>query len=66
MDIVYQTQTNIADSSKDFQMQKAAFDQEVNTRKAEAELSYELQVNVSTVFFYLILQQVLNTSSKNV
>lgn len=44
MDIVYQTQTNIADSSKDFQMQKAAFDQEVNTRKAEAELSYELQV----------------------
>lgn len=45
MDIVYQTQTNIADSSKDFQMQKAAFDQEVNTRKAEAELSYELQVS---------------------
>ncbi|XP_031551658.1 flotillin-2a-like [Actinia tenebrosa] len=43
MDVVYQTQTNIADSSKDFQMQKAAFDQEVNTRKAEAELSYELQ-----------------------
>ena len=46
MDVVYQTQTNIADSSKDFQMQKAAFDQEVNTRKAEAELSYELQVNL--------------------
>lgn len=45
MDIVYQTQTNIADSSKDFLMQKAAFDQEVNTRKAEAELSYELQVH---------------------
>merc|ERR550519_1440280 len=43
MDVVYQTQTNVADSSKDFQMQKAAFDQEVNTRKAEAELSYELQ-----------------------
>merc|ERR550519_3016803 len=43
MDVVYQTQTNVADSSKDFQMQKAAYDQEVNTRKAEAELSYELQ-----------------------
>lgn len=44
MDVVYLTQTNIADSSKDFQMQKAVYDQEVNTRKAEAELSYELQV----------------------
>lgn len=43
MDVAYQAQTNIADSSREFQMQKAAFDQEVNARKAEAELSYELQ-----------------------
>lgn len=46
MDVAYQAQTNIADSSREFQMQKAAFDQEVNARKAEAELSYELQVNL--------------------
>ncbi|EDO37688.1 predicted protein [Nematostella vectensis] len=45
MDVVYETQTNIADSSREYQMQKAAYDQEVNTRKAEAELSYELQGN---------------------
>lgn len=50
MDVAYQAQTNIADSSREFQMQKAAFDQEVNARKAEAELSYELQVHFKTLF----------------
>ena len=44
MDVSYQAQTNIADASREYQMQKAAFDQEVNARNAEAELSYELQV----------------------
>lgn len=44
MDVAYQAQTNIADSSREYQMQKASYDQEVNARKAEAELSYELQV----------------------
>lgn len=47
MDVTYQTQTNIADASREFQMQKAAFDQEVNTKKADAELSYELQVEIT-------------------
>lgn len=60
MDVVYQTQTNVADSSKDYQMQKAAFDQEVNTRKAEAELSYELQVCWSEVTLYVCLANVLS------
>lgn len=49
MDVAYQAQTNIADSSREFQMQKASYDQEVNTRKAEAELSYELQVQLLSV-----------------
>ena len=44
MDVAYQAQTNIADSSREYQMNKAAFDQEVNARKAESELAYELQV----------------------
>lgn len=53
MDVAYQAQTNIADSSREFQMQKAAFDQEVNARKAESELAYELQVNsASFATFY--------------
>ena len=57
MDVAYQAQTNIADSSREFQMQKAAFDQEVNARKAESELSYELQVNLAFchLFFVKIL-----------
>lgn len=51
MDVAYQAQTNIADSSREYQMQKASYDQEVNARKAEAELSYELQVKKILVIF---------------
>ncbi|XP_013384487.1 flotillin-2-like [Lingula anatina] len=43
MDVRYEADTKIADSSRAFQMQKASFDIEVNARKAEAELAYELQ-----------------------
>lgn len=39
----FKADTNIADSSREYQMQKAGFDQEVNTKSAEAELAYELQ-----------------------
>lgn len=44
MDVKYSTQAKIADAAREYQMNKAAFDQEVNTKKAEAELAYELQV----------------------
>ena len=44
MDVKYSTQAKIADASREYLMNKAAFDQEVNTKKAEAELAYELQV----------------------
>merc|ERR1719450_885591 len=39
----YLADTSIADSAREYQMRKAEFDQEVNARKAEAELAYELQ-----------------------
>lgn len=55
MDVTYQTQTNIADASKDYQMQKAAFDQEVNTKKADAELAYELQVKLCFMVSSLVV-----------
>jgi flotillin len=42
-DARYKADTSIADSSRAFQMEKASFDQEVNTLTAEAELAYELQ-----------------------
>ncbi|ELU07072.1 hypothetical protein CAPTEDRAFT_182829 [Capitella teleta] len=43
MDSRYAADTKIADSKRMFEMQKANFDMEVNARKAEAELAYELQ-----------------------
>ena len=35
--------TSIADSQRDFEMMKAGFDQEVNAKKAEAEVAYTMQ-----------------------
>ncbi|XP_067014984.2 flotillin-2 isoform X2 [Anabrus simplex] len=43
MDIKYTTDTKIEDNSRMFKLQKANFDKEVNTAKAEAQLAYELQ-----------------------
>merc|ERR1712165_237900 len=43
MDIKYSTDTKIEDNSRGFKMQKANFDMEVNSAKAEAQLAYELQ-----------------------
>merc|ERR1719466_575805 len=43
MDVKYNTDTKIEDNSRAFKLQKANFDSEVNTAKAEAQLAYELQ-----------------------
>ncbi|CAF4884378.1 unnamed protein product [Pieris macdunnoughi] len=43
MDVKYSMDTRIEDNSRLFKLQKAHFDQEVNTAKAEAALAYELQ-----------------------
>merc|ERR1711990_1268064 len=43
MDIKYSTDTKIEDNSRGFKLQKANFDKEVNSAKAEAQLAYELQ-----------------------
>merc|ERR1740122_378031 len=43
MDVKYSTDTKIEDNSRSFKLQKANFDKEVNTAKAEAQLAYELQ-----------------------
>merc|ERR1719305_1162662 len=40
---MYNTDTKIEDNSRAFKLQKANFDKEVNTAKAEAQLAYELQ-----------------------
>lgn len=43
LDVRYEADTNIANSKRGFEMQKAAFDMETNRARAEAELAYELQ-----------------------
>uniref|UniRef100_A0A336LQB8 CSON010533 protein n=1 Tax=Culicoides sonorensis TaxID=179676 RepID=A0A336LQB8_CULSO len=43
MDVKYSTDTKIEDNSRMFKLQKANFDQEINTAKAEAQLAYQLQ-----------------------
>merc|ERR1711972_787505 len=43
MDIKYSTDAKIDDNSRAFKLQKANFDKEVNSAKAEAQLAYELQ-----------------------
>ncbi|KAG5871602.1 hypothetical protein JTB14_007922 [Gonioctena quinquepunctata] len=43
LDVIYSTDSRIEDNSRMFRLQKANFDQEVNTAKAQAQLAYELQ-----------------------
>jgi flotillin len=42
----YEAETKIAESEKDYSVQKAAYDGEVNRRRAESELAYTLQQNI--------------------
>lgn len=43
MDVKYATDTKIEDNARMYKLQKANFDQEINTAKAQAQLAYELQ-----------------------
>jgi flotillin len=43
----FAAETRIAEAQKNYQVQKAAYDAEVNRRKAEAELAYVLQQNIT-------------------
>merc|ERR1739838_1025104 len=43
MDSKFEADTKIANSEREYKLQKASFDQEVNTARADAELAYELQ-----------------------
>jgi flotillin len=42
-----QAETRIAEANKNYQVQKAAYDAETNQKKAEAELAYVLQQNIT-------------------
>ncbi|KAM6048929.1 flotillin-2 isoform 3-T3 [Theristicus caerulescens] len=43
LDVKFMADTKIADSRRAFELQKAAFNEEVNIKTAEAQLAYELQ-----------------------
>jgi flotillin len=43
----FEAETKIAEAQKNYAVQKAAYDAEVNRKKAEAELAYTLQQNIS-------------------
>uniref|UniRef100_A0A098M044 Flotillin n=1 Tax=Hypsiglena sp. JMG-2014 TaxID=1550645 RepID=A0A098M044_9SAUR len=43
LDVKFMADTKVADSKRAFEMQKAAFTQEINIKSAEAQLAYELQ-----------------------
>ncbi|OWA53217.1 Flotillin-2 [Hypsibius exemplaris] len=43
LDVKYKASTNMENAGRSFQVQKAIYEQEVNTKKAEAQLAYELQ-----------------------
>jgi flotillin len=43
----YQAEARIAEAEKDYQIQKADYDAQTNRKKAEAELAYNLQQNIT-------------------
>jgi len=43
----FQAETKIAEAQKSYSVQKASYDAEVNQKKAEAELAYPLQQNIT-------------------
>jgi len=43
----FQAETKIAEAEKDYQVQKAEYDAQTNRKKAEAELAYTLQQNIT-------------------
>lgn len=42
----YRAETKIAEAEKEYQVQKASYEAEVNRKKAEAELAYTIQQNI--------------------
>ncbi|XP_072248128.1 flotillin-2-like [Leuresthes tenuis] len=43
MDVKFLADTKMADSKRKLELEKASFNQEINTKRAEAQLAYELQ-----------------------
>lgn len=49
MSAQYLSEIEMAKAQRDYELKKAAYDIEVNTRRAQADLAYQLQVRAPTV-----------------
>jgi len=54
----YENDIQIALAQRDYELKKAAFDQEVLTKKAQSELAYALQVFFASVLAYIVTIEV--------
>lgn len=45
----YKNEIDMAKAQRDYELKKAAYDIEINTKKAESEMAYQLQVHMSNV-----------------
>lgn len=45
----YKNEIEMAKAQRDYELKKAAYDVEVNTKKAESEMAYQLQVRSSAL-----------------
>ena len=52
MESRYINDIEIAKCQRDFELKKAVYDQEVNTKKAESDMAYSLQVNSMLSLFH--------------
>eukprot|EP00127_Corallochytrium_limacisporum_P004984 Clim_evm7s196 gene=Clim_evmTU7s196 len=41
--VQYDTSTNVAEANRNYQLKQSAYDEEVNTKKADADMAYDLQ-----------------------
>lgn len=49
----YKNEIEMAKSQRDYELKKAAYDVEVNTKKAESEMAYQLQVQSSRLLCFV-------------
>lgn len=64
MSAQYLSEIEMAKAQRDYELKKAAYDIEVNTRRAQADLAYQLQVRATTLGRWLGWTLPLHRSSQ--
>lgn len=54
----YMNEIEMAKAQRDYELKKAAYDMEVNTKKAESEMAYQLQVNHQSCLSGFLFQNI--------